>query len=86
MLGLLLHCARYRMLPRRRWRRGFVRPPNAAKPHTWYRMTNGNIAKEGITRDFKALAKAGVGERMRNSGPRLPILLRGCMPTQGWTP
>lgn len=52
----------------------------------WYRMTNGNIAKEGITRDFKALAKAGVGERMRNSGPRLPILLRGCMPTQGWTP
>ena len=41
--------------------RGFVTPPNAAKPHTWYHMMNGNVTKEGITCDFEALAKAGVG-------------------------
>lgn len=40
---------------------GFKTPPNSAKPHTWYHMMNGNVTKEGITCDFEALAKAGVG-------------------------
>ena len=40
---------------------GFKAPPNSAKPHTWYHMMNGNVTKEGITCDFEALAKAGIG-------------------------
>ena len=40
---------------------GFVSPPDSAKPHTMYLMMNGNVSKEGITDDFEALAKAGVG-------------------------
>ena len=40
---------------------GFKAPPRSAKPHTWYHMMNGNVTKEGITCDFEALAKAGIG-------------------------
>ena len=40
---------------------GFRTPPRTAKPHTWYHMMNGNVTKEGITCDFEALAKAGIG-------------------------
>ncbi|MBQ6338282.1 MAG: hypothetical protein IJI36_03970 [Kiritimatiellae bacterium] len=53
--------------------RGFVTPPNAAKPHTWYHMMNGNVTKEGITCDFEALAKAGVGGvQMFDAGCAIP--------------
>ena len=52
---------------------GFVHPPNAAKPHTWYHMMNGNVTKAGITRDFEALAKAGVGGvQMFDAGCDIP--------------
>ena len=40
---------------------GFERPPADARPQTWYHMMNGNVTKEGITCDFEALAKAGIG-------------------------
>ena len=40
---------------------GFVAPPPSARPHTWYHIMNGNVTKEGITCDFEALAKAGIG-------------------------
>ena len=40
---------------------GFANPPPSARPHTWYHMMNGNISKDGITRDFEELAKAGIG-------------------------
>ncbi|MBP5228303.1 MAG: hypothetical protein J6336_13055 [Kiritimatiellae bacterium] len=40
---------------------GFSTPPHEAKPHTWYHMMNGNVTKAGITADFEALAKAGIG-------------------------
>ena len=41
--------------------KGFVSPPDSAKPHTWYHMMNGNATKEGITCDFEAIARAGIG-------------------------
>ena len=41
---------------------GFHNPPSSAKPHTWYHMMNGNVTKAGITCDFEALAKAGIGD------------------------
>ena len=40
---------------------GFKNPPATAKPHTWYHLMNGNVTKEGITCDFEAIAKAGLG-------------------------
>ncbi len=40
---------------------GFKAPPLEAKPMTWYHMMNGNVTKEGITRDFEAMAAAGIG-------------------------
>ena len=40
---------------------GFRAPPLEAKPMTWYHMMNGNVTKEGITRDFEAMAEAGIG-------------------------
>ena len=40
---------------------GFKAPPASAKPQTWYHLMNGNIAKEGVTRDFEEMAKAGLG-------------------------
>ena len=52
---------------------GFRNPPNSAKPHTWYHMMNGNVTKEGITCDFEALAKAGVGGvQMFDAGCNIP--------------
>ena len=53
--------------------RGFVSPPNSAKPHTWYHMMNGNVTKEGITCDFEALARAGIGGvQMFDAGCAIP--------------
>ena len=40
---------------------GFKTPPASAKPQTWYHMMNGNVTKEGVTRDFEELARAGFG-------------------------
>ena len=52
---------------------GFRNPPNSAKPHTWYHMMNGNVTKEGITRDFEEIAKAGLGGvQMFDAGCNIP--------------
>ena len=52
---------------------GFRAPPNSAKPHTWYHMMNGNVTKEGITCDFEALARAGIGGvQMFDAGCSIP--------------
>ncbi len=52
---------------------GFKAPPRSARPHTWYHMMNGNVTKEGITRDFEALAEAGVGGvQMFDAGCAIP--------------
>jgi hypothetical protein len=40
---------------------GFRTPPDSARPQTWYHMMNGNVTREGITRDFEEMAKAGLG-------------------------
>lgn len=52
---------------------GFKAPPDSAKPHTWYHMMNGNVTKEGITCDFEAIAKAGIGGvQMFDAGCAIP--------------
>ena len=53
--------------------KGFKAPPAAAKPHTWFHMMNGNVTKEGLTRDFEELARAGVGGvQMFDAGCAIP--------------
>lgn len=41
--------------------KGFVEPPDSAKPHTWWHWMNGNITREGITADLEAMARVGIG-------------------------
>ena len=51
----------------------FRNPPQDAKPHTWYHMMNGNVTKEGITRDFEALSSIGMGGvQMFDAGCEIP--------------
>lgn len=41
--------------------KGFVHPPAGARPFTWWHWINGNVTKEGITRDLEAMAAVGLG-------------------------
>ena len=51
----------------------FKSPPLEARPHTWYHLMNGNVTKAGITRDFEALAKLGIGGvQMFDAGCAIP--------------
>ena len=40
---------------------GFITPPNAAKPRVWWHWMNGNITKEGITKDLEWMKRVGIG-------------------------
>jgi hypothetical protein len=41
--------------------RGFFRPPASARPWVYYFVMDGNFTREGITADFEALQRAGIG-------------------------
>src|SRR5437879_2979398 len=41
--------------------RGFLQPPRAARPWVYYFVMDGNFTREGITADFEALQRAGIG-------------------------
>ena len=40
---------------------GFLNPPDASKPNTWWHWMNGNITKVGITADLEAMKQIGLG-------------------------
>jgi hypothetical protein len=40
---------------------GFKEPPNAARPRVYWYWQNGNITKEGLTKDLEWMHRAGVG-------------------------
>lgn len=40
---------------------GFQTPPDAAKPRVWWHWMNGNITKEGITKDLEWMKRVGIG-------------------------
>src|SRR5262245_59362986 len=40
---------------------GFRRPPESAKPRTWWHWTASNITKEGITKDLEWMKRVGIG-------------------------
>ena len=39
----------------------FKSPPDSAKPYTWWHWVNGNVSKEGITKDLEAMKAVGLG-------------------------
>ncbi len=41
-------------------KRGFVTPPDSAKPGVYWYFMEGNMNKEGITRDLESMKKAGI--------------------------
>lgn len=43
---------------------GFANPSAAARPQTFWHWMNGNVTRDGITRDLEAMAKIGVGGAM----------------------
>ena len=51
---------------------GFTSPPDSARPWVFWFWINGNISKEGITKDLEAMKRVGVGGViwMEVSGPR----------------
>ncbi|GAB4046864.1 glycosyl hydrolase [Spirosoma litoris] len=40
---------------------GFQTPPNAAQPRVWWHWMNGNITKDGITKDLEWMKRVGIG-------------------------
>ena len=40
---------------------GFARPPHSARPWVYWFPLSGNLSKEGITADFEALQRVGIG-------------------------
>jgi hypothetical protein len=42
-------------------RRGFVNPPDSAKPRVWWHWMSGNITKEGIKADLEWMKRTGIG-------------------------
>lgn len=54
------------------WER-FQRPPNSAKPQTWWHWMNGNVTREGITADLEAMKSAGLGGfQLFDAGSSMP--------------
>ena len=41
--------------------KGFVVPPNSAKPRVWWHWMNGNITKDGIRKDLEWMHRVGIG-------------------------
>jgi hypothetical protein len=39
---------------------GFKSPPDSARPRTWWHWTQGNVTKEGITKDLEWMKRAGI--------------------------
>jgi hypothetical protein len=42
------------------YKQGFINPPFAAKPRTWWHWTRSNITKEGITKDLEWMKRIGI--------------------------
>src|SRR4051812_19042883 len=40
---------------------GFTNPPDSARVQTWWHWMNGNVTREGITKDLEAMKHDGIG-------------------------
>ena len=41
--------------------KGFLNPPESAKPRVWWHWMNGNITKEGIRADLEWMKRSNIG-------------------------
>ena len=39
----------------------FMTPPDTARPYTWWHWVNGNVSREGITKDLESMKAVGIG-------------------------
>ena len=47
---------------------GFLTPPREARPQTLWFWMNGNVTRDGITRDLEAMARVGIGGALMFDG------------------
>ena len=40
--------------------RGFITPPDSARPRTWWHWTNGNVTEDGIAKDLEWMKRVGI--------------------------
>ena len=59
--GLLVPVAVSAQTPPDALSQDFMTPPNAAKPRVWWHWMNGNVTKEGITKDLEWMKRVGIG-------------------------
>ena len=58
---ILLSCSSYAQDKSNILVKGFVTPPNSAKPRVWWHWMNGNITKDGIAKDLAWMKRIGIG-------------------------
>ena len=46
-------------------KKGFLNPPDSARPGVYWFIMDGNISKQGITSDLESMKAAGAGEASR---------------------
>ena len=39
----------------------FANPPDVARPHTWWHWMNGNVSRQGITKDLEGMKRVDIG-------------------------
>ncbi|MCL4484334.1 MAG: discoidin domain-containing protein, partial [Bacteroidetes bacterium] len=58
---ILLSCSSYVQNNDNTLLKGFVTPPNAAKPRVWWHWMSGNVTREGIRADLEWMHRVGIG-------------------------
>jgi len=52
----------------------FKTPPNSVKVNTWWHWINGNITKDGITKDLESMKQQGISQAtILNVGSWIPM-------------
>jgi hypothetical protein len=50
-----------KLISRQTLRQGFVTPPDSAKPGVYWYFMDGNLSRDGMTKDLESMKKAGIG-------------------------
>lgn len=58
---LLAACQGFHDNAGKKLQKGFLNPPDEAKPRVWWHWMNGNITKEGIRADLEWMHRVGIG-------------------------
>lgn len=61
VFSLMLACSSYAQDNKDALMKGFIAPPNSAKPRVWWHWMNGNISKDGIQKDLDWMQSVGIG-------------------------